>query len=66
MDELLGLLAPYVGRLCAPIALQDGADATQEALVAVFRGIRRLREPAALFGLGTGDRGQGGGTRREA
>lgn len=50
MDELLGVLAPYVGRLCAPIALQDGADATQEALIAVFRGIRRLREPAALFG----------------
>jgi hypothetical protein len=28
MQELLGLLTPYVGRLCGPIALDDGADAT--------------------------------------
>nr|WP_244994731.1 RNA polymerase sigma factor [Actinomadura coerulea] len=50
MQELLDLLAPYVGRLCGPIALQDGPDAAQETLIAVFRGISRLREPAALFG----------------
>lgn len=50
MDELLGILAPYVGRICGPVALQDGADATQEALIAVFRSIRQLKEPAALFG----------------
>nr|WP_262928336.1 sigma-70 family RNA polymerase sigma factor [Streptomyces xanthii] len=50
MDELLGVLAPYVGRICGPIALQDGPDATQEALIVVFRGIGRLKEPAALFG----------------
>lgn len=50
MHELLDLLAPYVGRLCGPIALQDGPDATQEALIAIFRGIRQLREPAALYG----------------
>ncbi|TDD81632.1 RNA polymerase sigma factor [Actinomadura darangshiensis] len=50
MQELLDLLAPYVGRLCGPIALQEGPDAAQETLIAVFRGISRLRDPAALFG----------------
>ncbi|MGW0749847.1 RNA polymerase sigma factor [Streptomyces sp. NPDC002587] len=50
VQELLDLLTPYVGRLCGPIALQDGPDATQEALIAIFRNIGRLREPAALFG----------------
>ncbi|MFG2481438.1 MULTISPECIES: RNA polymerase sigma factor [Streptomyces] len=49
-QELLDLLTPYVGRLCGPIALQDGPDATQEALIVIFRNIGRLREPAALFG----------------
>jgi RNA polymerase sigma factor (sigma-70 family) len=50
MAELLDLLTPYVGRLCGPIALDDGADAAQEALIKVFTGIGQLREPAALFG----------------
>lgn len=50
MQELLDLLGPYVGALCGPIALQDGPDAAQETLIAVFRGISRLRDPAALFG----------------
>lgn len=50
MQELLAVLSPYVGRLCGPIALHDGADATQEALIAVFRDLRSLREPAALYG----------------
>jgi RNA polymerase sigma-70 factor (ECF subfamily) len=50
MQELLGLLTPYVGRLCGPIALQDGPDATQEALIAIFRNLGRLAEPAAVFG----------------
>jgi RNA polymerase sigma factor (sigma-70 family) len=50
MNELLDLLAPYVGRLCGPIALQDGPDAAQEALIAIFRRLGQLREPAALFG----------------
>lgn len=50
MDELLGILAPYVGRICGLVALQDGADATQEALLAVFRNIRQLRTPSALYG----------------
>src|SRR5262249_28719772 len=41
---------PYVSRLCGPIALQDGPDAAQEALITVFRDIRQLREPRALYG----------------
>jgi RNA polymerase sigma factor (sigma-70 family) len=50
LGELMELLAPYVGRICGPIALQDGPDAAQEALIKILRGIRSLREPAALFG----------------
>ena len=50
MAELLDVLAPYVGRLCGPIALDDGADAAQEALIAIFTQLGQLREPAAVFG----------------
>jgi RNA polymerase sigma factor (sigma-70 family) len=50
MAELLDVLAPYVARLCGPIALDDGADAAQEALITVFTEIGQLRDPAALFG----------------
>ena len=50
MAELLDALAPAVGRWCGPIALQDAPDAAQEALIAVFRGLKGLRDPAALFG----------------
>lgn len=50
MNELLDHLAPYVGRICGPIALDDGPDAAQEALISVFRSLRGLREPAALYG----------------
>ncbi|WTF82837.1 RNA polymerase sigma factor [Streptomyces sp. NBC_01594] len=50
MNELLDLLTPYAGRICTPIALADGPDAVQETLVAVFRGLRTLKDPAALYG----------------
>lgn len=50
MATLLDALTPFVGRLCAPIALADGEDATQEALIAVFRGLRSVRDPKALYG----------------
>lgn len=50
MNDLLDLLAPYVGRICGPIALSSGPDAAQETLVAVFRSLRSLREPEALYG----------------
>jgi RNA polymerase sigma factor (sigma-70 family) len=50
MAGLMDLLAPHVERWCGPIALQNGPDAAQESLIAVFRGLHGLREPAALFG----------------
>ncbi|MFJ9520473.1 RNA polymerase sigma factor [Kitasatospora sp. NPDC101801] len=50
MDDLLKLITPYVTRLCAPIAPADTADAVQESLLAVFRGLRGLRDPVALYG----------------
>jgi RNA polymerase sigma-70 factor (ECF subfamily) len=50
MNDVLDALTPYVGRICAPIALGDGPDAAQEALIAIFRGLRGLENPAALFG----------------
>jgi RNA polymerase sigma-70 factor (ECF subfamily) len=49
MHELLGVLAPYVGRLAGPIALDNGPDAAQEALIVIFKNLGQLREPAALF-----------------
>lgn len=48
--ELLELLIQYVSKWCGPIALDDGADATQEALIVVFRNLHQLRDPAALLG----------------
>ena len=50
LHDLLDHLEPYVARLCGPIALADTADATQEALIAIFRGLPSLQEPAALHG----------------
>jgi RNA polymerase sigma factor (sigma-70 family) len=50
MNDLLDQLTPYVGRICGPIALSNGPDATQEALASVFRSLRALKDPAALFG----------------
>ncbi|WP_441251261.1 RNA polymerase sigma factor [Kitasatospora sp. McL0602] len=50
MDDLLRLVTPYVTRLCAPIAPRDTADAVQESLLAVFRGLKGVREPVAFYG----------------
>jgi RNA polymerase sigma factor (sigma-70 family) len=50
LHDLLDALAPYVARICGPIALDDAPDAAQEALIAVFRRLHTLREPAALHG----------------
>jgi RNA polymerase sigma-70 factor (ECF subfamily) len=50
VDALLRELSPYVGRICAAIALGAAEDAMQEALMAIFRNIGALREPAALKG----------------
>ncbi|HEY7264181.1 MAG TPA: sigma-70 family RNA polymerase sigma factor [Trebonia sp.] len=49
LDQLLDELAPYVRRLCARIAPATADDATQEALLAVFRGLPSLRAPEAII-----------------
>ena len=36
LHDLLDHLTPYIARTCRSIALDDGPDATQEALIAVF------------------------------
>ena len=50
LAELIDRLAPFVGRICGPIALDAGPDAAQEALIQVLRDLRSLRSPAALRG----------------
>ncbi|MTE17709.1 sigma-70 family RNA polymerase sigma factor [Streptomyces sp. TRM43335] len=50
MNHLLTGITPYVARLCRSVTHDDGADATQEALLAVYRGLHTLREPAAFYG----------------
>src|SRR5260370_9135150 len=49
LDRLLDELAPYVRRLCARIAPAAADDATQEALLAIFRGLPSLRSPYAIM-----------------
>lgn len=49
LDELVDELAPYVRRLCARIAPAAADDATQEALLAIFRGLPSLRAPEAIM-----------------
>jgi RNA polymerase sigma-70 factor (ECF subfamily) len=49
LDRLLDELGPYVRRLCARIAPAAADDATQEALLAVFRGLPSLRAPEAIM-----------------
>lgn len=48
MSEVLDALLPLVGRLCGSIALDAGPDAAQEALIAVMRDLRGLRDPERL------------------
>lgn len=49
LDRLLDELAPYVRRLCARIAPAAADDATQEALLAIFRGLPSLQAPEAIM-----------------
>ncbi|WP_433510518.1 RNA polymerase sigma factor [Nonomuraea sp. CA-143628] len=49
LDRLLDELAPYVRRLCARIAPAAADDATQEALLAIFRGLPSLQAPEAIL-----------------
>ncbi len=48
MSRLLDGLAPYVGRICGAIALDDGPDAAQDTLLQVFRDLPGLRDRSAL------------------
>jgi hypothetical protein len=48
--DLMDALAPYVGRVCGPIALHVGPDAAQEALIAIFKNLGGLRDPRAIYG----------------
>ncbi|MET9440756.1 RNA polymerase sigma factor [Streptomyces sp. NPDC006610] len=50
MNHLLTGITPYVARLCRSVTHDDGADATQEALLAIYRGLPTLREPNAFYG----------------
>jgi RNA polymerase sigma factor (sigma-70 family) len=50
LADLMDVLAPYVGRVCGPIALQNGPDAAQEALITILRNLGGLREPGAING----------------
>lgn len=50
MNALLDHLTPAVTRICGPIALDSGADAAQETLIVIFRNLRSIHEPAALYG----------------
>ena len=49
LTALLDELVPYVGRICASIAVDDAEDAAQEALVLILRNLDSLREPLALW-----------------
>ena len=48
MNALVDELMPYVGRICRAIALDRGEDAAQEALMAILKNLRQLKEPEAL------------------
>jgi RNA polymerase sigma-70 factor (ECF subfamily) len=50
LEVVVRELAPYVGRICGAVALDEGDDAMQEAMVAIVRNLGSLREPAALRG----------------
>lgn len=50
MNHLLTQITPYVARICRSITRDYAADATQEALLAIYRGLGTLREPVAFYG----------------
>ncbi|SEQ90186.1 RNA polymerase sigma-70 factor, ECF subfamily [Streptomyces sp. yr375] len=49
MNDLLQHVAPLVVRLCQRVTRRHGPDAAQEAMVAIYRGLRGLREPGAFY-----------------
>ncbi|WP_406161575.1 RNA polymerase sigma factor [Streptomyces sp. NBC_00882] len=49
MNDLLQHVAPLVVRHCQRVTRRHGPDAAQEAMLAIYRGIRGLREPKAFY-----------------
>jgi RNA polymerase sigma-70 factor (ECF subfamily) len=49
MNDLLQHVAPLVVRLCQRVTRRHGLDAAQEAMLAIYRGVRGLREPNAFY-----------------
>jgi len=49
VDALIDALYPLVRRISARIAGNQGEDAAQEALLAIFRGLPALRSPEAVI-----------------
>ncbi|MET9604177.1 sigma-70 family RNA polymerase sigma factor [Streptomyces sp. NPDC006512] len=50
MNDLLLHITPFVRQVCSSIAQRHSSDAFQEAMIAIYRSIRDLREPAAFYG----------------
>ncbi|MFC9324086.1 RNA polymerase sigma factor [Kitasatospora sp. NPDC057015] len=50
VNDLLLHVASFVRQLCVPIAREHSADAAQDAMLAIFRGVRGLRDPTAFYG----------------
>lgn len=50
LDELIGVLEPYVGRICGAVSLDAAEDATQNTLMIIVRRLSTLTEPQAVFG----------------
>ncbi|MEV8594747.1 RNA polymerase sigma factor [Streptomyces sp. NPDC052012] len=50
LNDLLLHITPFVRRLCSSVDATHRPEAVQESLLAVFRGLRTLREPAAFYG----------------
>lgn len=49
IDELIDALTPLVRRIAVRVAGPQSEDATQEALLAIFRDLRALRTPEAMI-----------------
>lgn len=50
VNDLLLHITPFVRRLCSSVDAGHRPEAVQESLLAVYRGLRTLKEPAAFYG----------------
>lgn len=65
LNEVMSLLMPYVGRVCAPIARQDAPGAAQEAMIAIVRNLPPAQGPRSTVRLGPDHRRPRGRPVRE-